>query len=290
MKEPDDSDGIFPGVLREIVRAALAEDLGPRGDVTTRAIVSAAVRARGRIVARQDLVLAGGAAASEVFRQIDPAVRWQGVADGTVLSSGATAATLAGPAGALLTGERTALNFLQRLSGIATQARRAVEEVAGTKTVILDTRKTTPSLRALEKRAVAAGGASNHRAGLFDAVLIKDNHVALAGGVGEAIRRAVAAGHPAGSIEVEVDDLDQLDAALAAGAGRILLDNFTPEQAGRAIRRIAGRALVECSGGLRPGGLRAYADAGADFLSLGWLTHSATAADLSLEIEPWSEP
>jgi nicotinate-nucleotide pyrophosphorylase (carboxylating) len=285
----------FPGLpqLREIARRALEEDLGvlPGGslegrDITTIGIVPAALRARARILAREPLVAAGGPVAREVFLALDPNASWSAVPEGDALDAGDTVATVEGSARAILTGERSALNFLQRLCGIATMARRAAEEVRGTRAVVLDTRKTTPLLRSLEKYAVAVGGGVNHRAGLYDAILVKDNHVAIAGGVGAAIARLREAGHDPAEITVEVDDFTGLDEALAAGAGRILLDNFGPDEARRAIARIAGRAKAECSGGLAAGGLRPFAEAGADFLSLGCLTHSVRASDLSLEMEP----
>lgn len=271
--------------VREIVRAALVEDLADGRDITSEAVVPAGVRAVGRFVAREEMVAAGLPLAREVFLLIDPEVAWEAVEDGSLVPAGSTLATVRGNARVILTGERTALNFLQRLCAVATLSRRAVREVEGTGTVILDTRKTTPGLRLLEKHAVAAEGAVNHRMGLHDAVLIKDNHVSLAGGVGHAIAAAAAAGIDPSSLTVEVDDLAGLEEALAAGAGRILLDNFEPPDVAVAVRRTAKRALIECSGGLKPGGLRAYAEAGADFLSLGCLTHSAPAVDISLEME-----
>ncbi len=286
--------------MRELVARALAEDVGG-GDLTTAATVDPALRATGRFLAREPFVVCGLPIARAVFEQLDPGVSWReeasaggaggpsgqgGGVEGSDAGPGDCFASVTGPCAAILTGERTALNFLQRLSGIATIARRAVREVEGTGAVILDTRKTTPTLRAIEKYAVRVGGASNHRAGLYDAVLIKDNHVALAGGVGEAIRRALGAGHPISGIEIEVDDLDGVREALRAGARRLLLDNMTPAQVAEAVGVIAGRARIEVSGGLRAGNLRAYAEAGADFLSIGALTHSAPAVDISLEVEP----
>ncbi len=274
--------------LAAAVRAALLEDLGgaldPARDITTIASVPAATRGSGRIVARESLIVAGTAAAREAFRQVDRSLEWSGVGDGTALTAGATLATVTGSARAILTGERVALNFLQRLSGVATLTRRCVDEIEGTKAKILDTRKTTPGLRALEKAAVAAGGGGNHRIGLHDAVLIKDNHVALAGGIAEALRRAAAAGHPPASVIIEVADGAGALEAVAAGAGRILLDNFTAEQVADAVRSVAGRAVVECSGGLAPGRLRPFALAGPDFLSIGSLTHSARAVDIALDL------
>jgi len=275
-----------PVADQSLVRGALDEDLGGGRDITTEALVPPEARARGLIVAREPFVVAGLPLAREVFRQLDAGLIWTAVDEGAEAAAGDTIASVEGAARPILTGERTALNFLQRLCGIATQARIASKEVEGTGAVVLDTRKTTPMLRAAEKHAVAIGGASNHRMGLHDAVLIKDNHVALAGGVGRAMALAREAGLRPGDIEIEVSDLREVGEALEAGAGRILLDNVTPEEAREAVRMVAGRAIVECSGGLRPGFLRPYALAGADYLSLGWLTHSARAADISMEVQP----
>jgi nicotinate-nucleotide pyrophosphorylase (carboxylating) len=271
--------------VRSLVDMALREDLGGGGDRTTDAIVPRSLRARGHIVAREPLILAGAFVAREVFHRLDSSLTWQSLEDGTALVAGDELAVIEGAARPILTGERTALNFLQRLSGVATASRRAVEEVAGTGVLILDTRKTTPGLRVLEKYAVSVGGATNHRMGLHDAVLIKDNHVAAAGGVREAVRRALNAGIAPEKIEIEVDDLEGLREALDAGAGRVLLDNFTPEETAQAVTLAGGRAKIECSGGLSVGGLRPYARSGADSLSLGSLTHSVRAVDLSLELE-----
>jgi len=270
---------------RALARAALREDLGEKGDVTSEAVIPAGMRARGRILSRQALVVAGTEIAREVFLALDPSLGWSALPEGTEAKAGEILARVEGAARPILAGERTALNFLQRLCGIASMAREAVREVSGTGAIVLDTRKTTPTLRALEKHAVAAGGASNHRFGLYDAVLIKDNHIRLAGGIAEAVARAREAGLQGPQIEVEVEDLEGLRQALEAGAGRILLDNFTPEKAAEGVRIAKGRAAVECSGNLRPGFLRPYAEAGADFLSLGCLTHSAPASDLTMEIE-----
>lgn len=271
--------------VRMLVGAALSEDIGA-GDATTDALVPPGARARGRLIAKEELVVCGLAFAREAFRALDPGTRWKETTDeGALVASGATIAEVEGSARAVLTAERTALNFLQRLSGIATSARRAVAEVSGTRAVVLDTRKTTPTLRDLEKYAVRTGGAANHRAGLSEAVLVKDNHIAICGGIAEAVRRARAAGYEPGTIEVEVDDLAGLREALGCGVGRVLLDNFSPDEAACAVSEAAGRARIEVSGGLRPGALRAFADSGAEFLSLGSLTHSARAVDISLEVE-----
>jgi len=273
-----------PADYRDVVRRALSEDLGG-GDVTTEAIVPADRRARGILVAKADCVVAGLDVAVETFRQLDPSVsvvvRRK---DGARCASGDEIAELTGQARALLVGERTALNFLQRLSGIATRARAFVDAAAG-RIAILDTRKTTPTLRALEKYAVAVGGATNHRTGLFDAVLVKDNHIRLAGGVGAAVR-LVRGRRPGAAVEVEAQTLAQVDEALEAGAEVVLADNLSVEDVRETVRRARGRAKVEVSGGVTLERVRELAATGADFVSVGALTHSAPAADISLEIEP----
>lgn len=272
-------------VIERIVQAALHEDIGAR-DATTEATVPVDARARAVFLAKQDFVLAGLEVALAAFRALDAAVTWHGhVVEGAAVARGTEMGTLAGRARALLTAERVALNFLQRLSGVATVTRRFVEAVAGTKARIRDTRKTTPLLRALEKYAVEVGGGVCHRDGLDSGILVKDNHARLAGSVGEAARRAVAAG---GSLplEVEIERLDQLDEVIAAGARMVLLDNFTPDEVREAVRRNAGRVVLEVSGGVRLENVRAYAEAGADYIAIGALTHSAPAVDISLEIEP----
>ncbi len=274
-----------PADVDRLVRAALAEDVGAR-DITTEATVSADKRAAGTFLAKQDLVLAGLPVAEAVFRLVDPGVRWEARADeGSRVSRRASIARVEGQARALLTAERVALNFVQRLSGVATETRRFVDAVAGTKAQVRDTRKTTPLLRSLEKYAVGVGGGVPHRAGLDRGILVKENHIRLAGSVGEATRRAVAR---AGGllVEVEVERLDQVEDALGAGAQMLLLDNFTPEEVRAAIRAIGGRVPVEVSGGIRLENIRAYAEAGADLIAVGALTHSAPACDISLETEP----
>jgi len=273
-----------PGLYREVVRRALAEDLG-WGDVTTEATVDADLRARGEIVAKCDCVIAGLDVAAEAFRQLDPAVAIDFLEpDGSRCAHGDVVARLRGAAGAMLTAERTALNLLQRLSGIATLTRTFVDAAAG-RITILDTRKTTPTLRALEKYAVRAGGGSNHRDGLDDAILIKDNHIRLAGGVAQAMTRMRAAGHEL-PIEIEAQSLAQVDEAIEAGANIILIDNLPIAQIHEAVRRIARRAQVEVSGGVTLDLIPALAATGADYVSVGALTHSAPAADLSFELEP----
>jgi nicotinate-nucleotide pyrophosphorylase (carboxylating) len=271
----------------DVVARALAEDLGD-GDVTTAATVPAEARARAVIRQKAPGVIYGLDVAEQVFRSLDgDAAFAREVAEGEWRETGEVL-HVEGLARALLSGERTALNFLQRLSGVATMAARAVqaiEEIRPHPPRILDTRKTTPGLRALEKAAVAAGGATNHRAGLYDAILIKENHAALAGGVGEAVRRArqEAPGLP---LEVECRDLAEVDEALAAGAPRLLLDNMSPAQLREAVAHVGGRAELEASGGVTLQTLREVASTGVDFVSVGALTHSAPALDLSLLLTP----
>ncbi|MEO8260301.1 MAG: carboxylating nicotinate-nucleotide diphosphorylase [Acidobacteriota bacterium] len=272
-----------PSDYRDIVRRALAEDVGS-GDITTEATVRSDQRARGVFIVKADCVLAGLDVAIEAFRQLDDGIqvmlRRQ---DGDRCLAGEEIGGLDGTARALLIGERTALNFLQRLSGIATRTRQFVD-AAGGRIIVLDTRKTTPTLRALEKYAVRAGGGTNHRTGLFDAVLIKDNHIRLAGGVETAIARVRQ--RQAGAIEVEVQDMRQLDEALEAGSERILVDNMSIDDIRTAVARIGGRASVEISGGVTLERLPELAATGAGYVSAGALTHSAPAVDISFEIEP----
>ncbi len=276
-------EALDPALYREIVRRAIAEDLG-WGDVTTEATVPAELRAEGRIVSKSACVVAGLAVAVEAFRQLDPSVTVVTRRhDGAQTVVGDTVAEITGFAAAMLTAERTALNFLQRLSGIATLTRAFVEAADGGIT-LLDTRKTTPTLRALEKYAVRCGGGTNHRATLDGGILIKDNHVQLAGGIDEAMRRMHAA-HAALPIEIEVQNLDELDRALAAGAPRILVDNMAPDEIREAVRRSLGRADIEISGGVTLARMPAFARTGARYVSVGALTHSAPAADLSFEVK-----
>jgi nicotinate-nucleotide pyrophosphorylase (carboxylating) len=270
--------------VAEIVARALAEDVGS-GDLTSEATVPEASRARAVITQKAPGVVFGLDAAEATFRALDPDVRLQRLTDEGRWRERGDVLQIEGSARALLTAERTALNFLQRLSGVASLAARCVEAVQGTGARILDTRKTTPGLRALEKAAVAAGGATNHRAGLYDAILIKENHATLAGGVGEAVRRARAYA-PGVPIEVECRTMAEVDEALGAGAPGILLDNMTVEQLRDAVGHVAGRAELEASGGVTLQTLRAIASTGVDFISVGALTHSAPALDLSLLLEP----
>jgi nicotinate-nucleotide pyrophosphorylase (carboxylating) len=266
-----------------LVHRALEEDVGA-GDVTTEATVPAGVRGSGALVAKSPLVLAGLPVALAVFRALadDIDVRRAGE-EGRAFDSGEILAEIRGPARALLAGERVALNFLQRLSGIATLTRRFVTAAAG-RIVVLDTRKTTPTLRALEKYAVRVGGGRNHRIGLYDAFLIKDNHIRVAGGVGKAVQRARAA-RPDLPVEIEAQNLTQVDEALREGVDVLLVDNLSSGDIEEAVRRSRGRARVEISGGVTLDRMEALARTGADEVSVGALTHSAPAADISLEIE-----
>ncbi|MBE7500337.1 MAG: carboxylating nicotinate-nucleotide diphosphorylase [Verrucomicrobiales bacterium] len=276
--------------VQDAVQRALAEDLGP-GDVTTLAVVPAATRARARLVARESVVVAGLAFAVAAFRGLSSRVRIEPeVEDGARVGPGDTLLRVSGPARALLTAERTALNFLQRLSGVATLTARYVAAVAGTRAQILDTRKTTPGWRRFEKYAVACGGGRNHRLGLHDLVLLKDNHLAALAAqrpnpVAAAVRRARRAcrGLP---IEVEADTLTQVRQAVAAGADLILLDNMSPARLREAVALVRGRAGTEASGGVNLETVRAIAATGVDFISVGALTHSAPAVDLALDFEP----
>ena len=273
-----------PNAYRLLVRQALAEDIGS-GDITTNAIVGQTDRARGIFLAKAPLTLAGAAVAAEVFLQLDSDVSSTfHVNDGDECAPGDVIGEVRGSARALLTGERTALNFLQHLSGIATLA-RIFSRAAGSAITVLDTRKTIPLFRRLEKYAVSVGGATNHRMGLDDGVLIKDNHIRLAGGVANAVKQARAWGTSL-PIEVEVTTLDEVDAALAARADILLLDNMPLDMIREAVNRSRGRAKTEISGGVTPDRLPELAQTGADFVSSGALTHSAPAVDISFEIEP----
>jgi nicotinate-nucleotide pyrophosphorylase (carboxylating) len=271
--------------LDQLVGRALAEDVGS-GDVTTEATVDADARAVARIVQKAPGVIFGLDAAEATFRALDPEVVFaREVDEGVWRDDGGPVLTATGRARALLTGERTALNFLARLSGVATTTARGVGEIQGTGARLLDTRKTTPGLRALEKAAVRAGGGVNHRAGLYDYVLIKENHIDMAGGVTAAIRRARAAA-PALGLEVECRSPEEVDEALAAGATRLLLDNMTPDQMRAIVARVGDRAELEASGGITLHNVRSYAETGVHWISLGALTHSAPALDVSLLVEP----
>jgi nicotinate-nucleotide pyrophosphorylase (carboxylating) len=276
-----------PAVIRDAVACALREDLGD-GDVTTAATVPAGARARAVVDQKAPGVVFGLEVAEATFRALDAEIGFERLcAEGRWRERGGVA-RLEGSARAILSGERTALNFLGRLSGVATVTARFVDQVQGTGARILDTRKTTPGLRELEKAAVAAGGGTNHRRGLYDAILIKENHATLAGGVGAAVARARAHAASALPLEVECRDLEEVDEALAEGASRILLDNFSLEGLRRAVAHVSGRAELEASGGITLQSVREIAGTGVDFVSVGALTHSAPALDLSLILEPLS--
>lgn len=272
-----------PGVTA-IVEGALAEDIGS-GDLTTEGVLPDSQTARASFIANEVAVVAGLPLIGRIFALLDPkAVFSPQVEEGAMANRGRCLAEVHGDARALLRGERVALNFLQRLSGIATLTRRYVSRLEGTKTQIRDTRKTTPGLRLLERYAVRIGGGANHRMGLYDAILIKENHAELAGGVAaafERVRRKYGRGRP---IQVEVRDEAELGAALEAGADSLLLDNMSPEQVRRAVEIVAGRARLEASGHIRLEKVHAYAEAGVDWISIGALTHSAPAADISMDI------
>ena len=277
------TDALAAEMLDPLIHAALAEDVGT-GDLTTDAILAPEMTCRGKIVCKQDGVVAGLPVVQRVLSVVDERVQFDAkTQDGQKVQEDAIVARLFGPARSILRAERVALNFLQHLSGIASLTAKYVKAVEGTKTLILDTRKTTPGLRALEKYATRMGGAQNHRMGLYDAVLVKDTHLALAGGVSPALR-SVRKAHPEAPVNVEVSNLQELEQALADKAPRILLDNFAPGQVREAMQLIRGRAKVEISGGVLLTNARAYALAGADFISVGALTHSATALDFSLKV------
>lgn len=281
-----------PETIFNAVNAALDEDIG-RGDLTSRSVVRFGQKGRGAFMAKQDLTLAGLEVADAAFTAFDPYIQIESAAaDGEEIGEGKVFARVTGDAQVLLAAERVALNFLQRLSGIATLTRKYVAAVAGTQTKIVDTRKTTPGLRLLEKYAVTAGGGHNHRLGLDDGVLIKDNHLALGGGVGETVRRAREVVGHLHKIEVEVATLEQVKEALAAKADILLLDNMTPELVRQAVEIVHAhepterRTLTEASGGITLTNVREYAEAGVDMISIGALTHSAPAVDISFKIKP----
>jgi nicotinate-nucleotide pyrophosphorylase (carboxylating) len=273
-------------LIEPLVRGALLEDLGRAGDLTTDSIVPVEVLARAALVARESGVVAGLDLAKLAFELIDPEIAVEVAAnDGTVVAPGDEIARISGPARGILTAERTALNFLGHLSGIASVTASIVEAVRGTKAKIVCTRKTTPGLRAVEKYAVRAGGGANHRFGLDDALLIKDNHVAIAGGVVPALRRARAGVGHLVKIEVEVDTLDQLREALGEGADAVLLDNMSLEMLAEAVAIVDGRAITEASGRVTPKSAPSIAATGVDLISIGWLTHSAPVLDIGLDFE-----
>ena len=264
------------------VRATLAEDLGTGGDITSAAVIPAEARFEGVMQSRDAIVVAGLEVAARFFTHLDPDVELElCTTDGTRLDPGGTLLRLRGKARAMLTAERSALNTVQHLSGIATLTRAYVDKIAGTGAVLLDTRKTIPGLRVLEKYATRMGGATNHRMRLDDAAMIKDNHIAVAGSIKEAVRRALSAG--INQVIVEIDHHDQIAPALEAGATRLLLDNMNPEQLRAAVAQVQGRVPLEASGGVRLDTIRAIAETGVDFVSVGRITQSAPAADIGLD-------
>ncbi len=270
--------------LEDVVARAIAEDVGT-GDLTSLATVPPELRARATMLQKQPGVLYGLAAAELVFTTLDRSAAIERLAPEGRWSEGGPVLVVEGFAQAVLAAERTALNLVQQLSGVATQTARYVREIEGTGARVLDTRKTTPGLRMLEKAAVAAGGGTNHRVGLWDQMLIKNNHIAMAGGVAEATRRARTA-YPDVPLEVECRGIEEIDAALGAGAEHLLLDNMAPEELRAAVAHVAGRATLEASGGITLETIRAAASTGVDWVSVGALTHSAPALDLSLKLEP----
>ena len=268
-----------------LIDLALAEDIGG-GDITTEATIPEDTRSTATVRAKEDLVLAGLSVFKAVFSRIGAGVTFTDERqDGDAVRRGEAITNVTGPARTLLSGERTALNFLMRLSGIATLTAECVRRIEGTKTVIVDTRKTTPGWRALEKYAVRMGGGRNHRYSLSDGVLIKDNHITAAGGITNAVAGARRRAPHTSRIEVEVKNAAEIDEALAAGADVLLLDNMTPEQAALSLSQIAGRALVEVSGNMRPDTIGGFARAGVDFISMGFLTHSARSVDINMKID-----
>lgn len=275
------------GVVDAVLERALEEDLSSAGDITTAAVVPPGRTVQGSITVRESGVIAGLPAALRAFTIADPAIRVEAaVDDGARVTAGAVLASLAGDAHGILAAERVCLNLLGHLSGIATATAEVVALIAHTKATIVDTRKTTPGLRALEKYAVRAGGGTNHRFGLHDAVLIKDNHLEAAGGVSHAVKAARATvGHMV-TVEVEVENMEQLEAAIGAGANVVMLDNMSPEEMRKAVEVNRGRCLLEASGGITPANVVAAAESGVDMISLGWITHSAPRLDVALEIEP----
>jgi len=280
---------LFPadGIIEPLIVLALAEDLGTAGDVTTRALVPQGCAARAHFINRKDGIIAGLRIINLVFKQLDPKLKAKTeLTDGAFAPAGSTLCTIEGSAAAILTGERTALNFLCRLSGIATTTHRLQQKISHTKAKITDTRKTIPALRALEKYAVVCGGGVNHRMGLYDMVMIKDNHLALMNGD---IAAAIAAAHahaPNLPVAVEVENLDQLRGALAAGPDRIMLDNMPVPMMREAVRITAGRRELEATGGITADNIVAVAETGVDYISSGWITHSAPALDIGLDFAP----
>lgn len=278
-----------PAEVAAVVRRALREDLADVGDITTDAVLDTGTQVDARIVAWGEGTVAGVGVAEAVFHTLDPTVQYtEVVSDGHQVEAGTVIAGLRGPGRAILTGERTALNFLSHLSGIATATADLVHRVEGTRARIVDTRKTTPGLRALEKYAVRMGGGANHRFGLHDAVLVKDNHIAAAGGIGAAVERVRSrVGHMV-KIEVEVDTLDQLKELVPMGVDAVLLDNMDPDTLRQAVRRVDGQLVTEASGNITAATVRQVAETGVDYISVGWVTHSSSSLDVSLAVGPGS--
>lgn len=272
-------------LLRSAVERWLEEDVG-RGDLTTKAVVPPDVRGRARIEAREPALVAGLDVARLCFETVDGSLRWRAEAlEGAPVAAGDVLARIEGPLGPMLTAERTVLNILARMCGVATLTAQYVKEVEGTAARLVDTRKTTPGLRVLEKYAVVVGGGSNHRFGLDDGILIKDNHIAAAGSVTETVERARSSPHGL-KVEVEVATLEELDEALAAGADIVLLDNMSPHTVSAAVGRVGGKMMLEVSGGVDLANIRSYAETGVDLISVGALTHSAPTIDVAMEVEP----
>ena len=270
--------------IKTFISNALREDIGP-GDLTTEALIQPDIEGKAELIAKEPLILAGIEVAREVFHQVNQDINFLGRhPDGEDLSSSTVIATISGPLRSLLTAERVALNLLQRLSGIATLTRQYVNGIEGTKAKIVDTRKTTPGLRALEKYAVRIGGGKNHRFGLFDGILIKDNHIAAVGSLTEAVKKAREKAPHTLKIEVETENLDQVREAISAGAEIIMLDNMDIETMKEAVKLINGKALIEASGGINLNNVRQVAETGVDLISVGAITHSARSMDISMEI------
>lgn len=277
-------------ITRRLIEMAFQEDIGP-GDITTDNLIASNLEGNGAVIAKEPLVLAGLDVAKQVFRKLDPQMGFKPLfKDGDAVKDAEVVVEIEGKLGALLKGERIALNFLQRLSGIATCVRSYVNEISEKPVRLVDTRKTTPGWRVLEKYAVRMGGAHNHRMGLYDGVLIKDNHIAAYGGLGSAIEHVRAQVSHLVKIEVEVSDLKQVEAAVAAGADIIMLDNMTIDQITAAVKQIRGKAVVEVSGGITKSSLRPLADTGVDIISVGALTHSARCVDISMRVRRGGNP
>lgn len=275
---------IDAGALEDAIKRALAEDLGGGNDITTAAIIPPDATMKAVMRARQEGILCGAEAAAASFRAVDPSLKVTAhIRDGSKIAPGEDILTVAGSAASILTAERTALNFITHLSGIATLTGKYVGAVSGTKAAIMCTRKTLPGLRALQKYAIRSGGGQNHRFGLYDAVLIKDNHIAVAGGVGAAIEKALSFTNRKVKIEVEVDTIEQLEEALRHDVDVVLLDNMPPDMLRRAVKMAEGKCLTEASGGINIGNVRAVAQTGVDMISIGALTHSAPALDIGLD-------